>query len=273
MLQALPNLAAFLLVAAIAFVVNQVLDVDSDTINKKAFILPSKAVTKAEALGLAILLCVVLAVLVRGRDPFLILLVIAGLALGAAYSVPPVRLKARPIADLLANVAGFGWIGFIMGWLVFSDFGTEAATRSIPYALGMAAMFLNTCIPDEEGDRAAGDRTSCVAFGRKRVSLAALVLMSLAGLVAIMTDEPLCAVAALSSIPGLIAVAARPSGPNSVVASQIAARVLLILAGICAPILLAIAGITYLIAKVYYAKRFGVDYPKLGGAAPRGKAL
>jgi hypothetical protein len=57
-----------------------------------------------------------------------------------------------------------------------------------------------------------------------------------------------------------------------VVASQLAAAVLLILAGICAPILLAMAGATYLISRVYYARRFGVDYPRMGGAAPRAKA-
>lgn len=269
MLQALPNLAVFLLVAAVAFVVNQILDVESDTFNKKTFILPSKAVSRIEALGLAVGLCVVLAILLRGRDGFLMLLVIAGLALGVAYSVPPIRLKGRPVADLVANVAGFGWIGFIMGWVVVGDFGSEAVKRSIPYALGMAALFLNTCIPDEEGDRAAGDRTTCVVFGKRRVSQAALVLMCVAGAVAIIADEPLCAMAALSSVPGLIAVAVRPSAGNSMVASQLAAGILLILAGICAPILLGIAAVTYLISRLYYAKRFGVDYPKMGGATPR----
>lgn len=272
MLETLPNLALFLVVAAIAFVLNQILDLESDRINKKTFILASGAVTRTEALALAVGLCVVLALLLRGRDTLLVLLVVAGLALGAAYSVPPARLEARPIVDLLANVAGFGLIGFVMGWAVFSDFGTEAARKAIPYTLGMAAMYLNTCVPDEEGDRAVGDRTTCVVFGKKRVSLASLLLMSLAGAVAIVTDEPLCAVAALSSVPGLIAVAVRPTAGNSVVASQLAARILLILAGICAPILLAIAGVTYLVSKIYYAKRFGLDYPRLGGAVPRARA-
>lgn len=272
MLQSLPNLALFLLVAAVAFVVNQILDVESDTINKKAFILPARAVSRIEALGLAIVLCVILAILLRGRDAFLVWLVIAGLALGLAYSVPPARLKARPIADLLANVAGFGWIGFVMGWMVFADFSGEAARRSVPYALGMTALFLNTCIPDEEGDRAVGDRTTCVVLGKKRTGLAALVLMCVAGMVAIVADEPLCAVAALSSVPGLVAVAVRPVPGNSVVASQLAAIVLLILAGVCAPLLLGIAAVTYVISRLYYAARFGLDYPRIGGASPRAKA-
>jgi chlorophyll synthase len=272
MLGALPNLALFLLVTAFAFVVNQVMDVRSDAVNKKAFILPSGVASRAEALGLAAGLSIAAALLLRGREPLVVLLVVAGLLLGVAYSVPPLRLKARPIADLAANVAGFGWIGFMMGWVAFADGGAEAVKRSLPYALGMGAMFLNTCIPDEEGDRASGDMTTCVAFGKKRVSLAALILMSLTAAVAVVTREPLCAVAALSSVPGLVAVAVRPSPRNSVVASQLAAAVLLILAGICAPILLAMAGATYLISRVYYARRFGVDYPRMGGAAPRAKA-
>ena len=267
MLPAMPNLAIFLSVAGAAFVVNQIFDVRSDAVNRKNFILPSGAVKRTEAWAFAVALCVLIAILCRRRDGAFVALVLSGLALGLAYSVPPFRLKARPVADLLANVAGFGWIGFAMGWLAYSDLGSEAIRRSVPYSLAMASIFLNTCIPDEEGDKAAGDRTTCVAFGRKRVSFAALALMSAAAIAAIAVGEPIGAVAALSAIPGLIAVAVRPSGSYSVVASQIAAWVLLILAGVCAPVLLGIAVLTYLGSRVYYAKRFGVGYPRLGGAA------
>ena len=267
MLPALPNLSIFVLVAACAFVVNQIFDVRSDALNRKNFILPSGAVTRVEAAGFAVALGLAIAILSRGRDAFFLALVVAGLALGLAYSVPPVRLKARPIADLLANVGGFGWIGFAMGWVAYADPGAEVIRRSVPYSLAMGSIFLNTCIPDEEGDRAVGDRTTCVAFGKRRVSYAALALMSAAALVAVLVGEPIGAVASLSSIPGLIAVAVRPARSNSVVASQIGAWALLILAGVCAPILIGIAALTYLGSRVYYGKRFGIGYPRLGEAS------
>jgi 4-hydroxybenzoate polyprenyltransferase len=266
MLPAMPNLATFLLVGAFAFVVNQIFDVRSDTLNRKNFVLPSGAVSRVEAVVLAAAMCTAIAILCRGRDAAFVALALAGLGLGLAYSVPPARLKARPVADLLANVAGFGWIGFAMGWIAYSDLGAEALRRSLPYSLAMGSIFLNTCIPDEQGDRVVGDRTTCVAFGRRRVSYAALSLMSGAVLSAILVGEPIGAVAAISSIPGLIAVAVRPAASYSIVASQMAACVLVFLAGICAPILLGIAAVTYLVSRLYYRTRFGLVYPRLGGA-------
>ncbi|MFH1220715.1 MAG: UbiA family prenyltransferase [Candidatus Eisenbacteria bacterium] len=266
MLTALPSLALYSLVVAVAFVVNQVFDVKSDAVNRKNFILPANAVTKAETVILLALLLIAIGVLLRGRDSIVMMLVAVGLALGILYSVPPVRLKGKPIADLLANAIGFGWIGFVMGWLVFSDFGREPLVRSSPYVIAMAAIFLNTCIPDEVGDRAAGDSTTCVVFGKTAVSIVALALMCLAAAAGIISGEPILALAALGATPAFVAVAVRPTCSNSVLASQLAARILFLLVCVCAPILAVIGAIVYVASKIYYAKRFGVGYPRLTGA-------
>ncbi|MFZ1947792.1 MAG: UbiA family prenyltransferase [bacterium] len=267
MLPALHSLGLYLLVVAFAFVVNQIFDIKSDAINKKNFILPSGAVTRAEAAAFAATLAGAVIYLGRNETGAVATLLAAGLLLGLAYSVPPVRLKAKPFADLAANVAGFGWIGFVMGWLVFSRFGGEVCVRAIPYVVSMAAIFLNTCIPDEEGDRQARDRTTCVILGRRMASLAAVVLMSSAAGAGIVVDEPICAAAALGSIPGLVAVAVRPTPANSVLASQLAARILFVLVSVCAPVLAGIGAVTYATSRIYYAKRFGLKYPSMTGAA------
>jgi 4-hydroxybenzoate polyprenyltransferase len=266
MLEALPNFAIFLLLTASAFVVNQIFDASSDALNKKNFLIPSGAVTRTEA---AIVLGVIGAVLVIAgavRGGAVALLIAAGLVLGLAYSAPPLRLKARPVADLLANVGGFGWIGFLLGWLVFAGITREAFARSAPYAISMAGVFLNTCVADEQGDRAVGDRTSCVVFGAGPSGVGALVLVVLAVLVAILVDEPLCAVAAAAAVPGLVGVVLRRTPRRSVLASQIAALAMLLLVSICAPMLALMSVVTYAASRVYYRRRFGVSYPRLGGA-------
>jgi len=266
MLSALPALGIFLLVVGLAFVVNQVFDVASDAINRKNFILPMRAVSRRESLAFAGLLGAAIVVLCLGRGGQMTILAWAGVVLGIAYSMPPLRLKARPVADLVANTAGFGWIGFLMGWLVFGDLGREAALRSSPYAVAMAAIFLNTCIPDEEGDRAAGDRTTCVVFGRRPVALAALGLIAAAVVAGLVLDEVVVAIAALAAGPAFVAVAAEPSSANSVLASQLAARILFVLVAIMAPLLALVGVAAYVLSKVYYRKRFGIDYPRLTGA-------
>jgi 4-hydroxybenzoate polyprenyltransferase len=288
MLEVLPNLAIFLLLTASAFVVNQILDVASDAVNRKNFLIPAGLVTRTEAavvLGVMYAGLIALSALlvlrggVRGgaqggaQGVVLGSLVLAGALLGLAYSVPPLRLKARPVADLLANVGGFGWIGFLLGWLVFAGVGREAIVRSMPYAISMAGVFLNTCVADVEGDRAAGDRTSCVAFGTGPTSAAALVLVVLAVLVAFLVDEPLCAVAAAAAVPGLVGVVLKRTQGRSVLASGIAALAMLILVSICAPMLAVMSVVTFAASRIYYRRRLGVGYPRLGGADLNGADL
>jgi 4-hydroxybenzoate polyprenyltransferase len=266
MVAALPALGVYLLVVGLAFVVNQVFDVASDAINKKNFILPYQAASRREGAGFAGVLAVAIAALSIGRGPELACLALAGVLLGIAYSVPPLRFKARPVADLLANTAGFGWIGFLMGWLVFGEMGRDAMLKSTPYAVAMAAIFLNTCIPDEAGDRAAGDRTTCVALGPRATAVAALVLLAGAAISGIWLGETIVALAALAAVPAFVAVAAEPSPANSVLASQLAARVLFVLVAVLVPLLAVVGAAAYLVSKVYYLKRFGLDYPNLTGA-------
>jgi 4-hydroxybenzoate polyprenyltransferase len=266
MLRTVPNLILFVLVTSWAFVVNQITDVKSDRVNRKTYILPSGKVTIPESLVVLVLTGVLAVIFSLHRDVTLRYLVWAGLALGLAYSLRPVRLKGRPVGDLLANVVAFGVIGFAMGWLVFADIGIDLLFRSLPYSLAMAAIFLNTCIPDEEGDRVAGDRTSCVVFGRVVASRAALVLLVLSAVCAFVVGETLCGLAVLGSMAAFVAVAAEPVHENSVVASQFSTRLLFVLVSVKAPLLGLLGVASYVAAKVYYAKRFGLDYPNLKGA-------
>jgi 4-hydroxybenzoate polyprenyltransferase len=266
MLEVVPNLVLFALVTAFAFVINQISDIEVDAVNRKNFILPSGLVSRAEGIAFAVGICVVAVAMSLSVDSTSRYLVWIGLVLGFAYSTPPIRLKGRPLGDVLANIAGFGLIGFAMGWLVFSQLRVDLVLRSMPYGIAMGAIFLNTCIPDEEGDRAVGDRTSCVAFGRKPVTKAALVLMFGAFSAGIITDELLCSLAALGSTPAFVALAVEPTPRSSVIASQFAARLLFGLVCIRAPILALIGLISFAGAKIYYNRRLGVDYPRLTGA-------
>jgi 4-hydroxybenzoate polyprenyltransferase len=265
-MEVLPNLGLFGLVVAAAFVLNQIFDVESDRANKKAFLMPMGAVTRrqgvlvfaaviASAVGLSFLF-----------DRGVRYMAWLGLILGFLYSAPPVRLKGKAVLDMVANVAGFGVVGFAMGWLAYAGMGMPLWIRSSPYALAMAGIFLNTCIPDEAGDRLAGDRTSCVVFGRSAVARWALILTAAAAAVGILTGEMLCVLAVAASLPALVAVSAEPDPASSVVASQLAARSLLVLVCVKAPVFAVITVAVYVASRAYYRRRFGVGYPRMEGA-------
>ncbi|THV30307.1 hypothetical protein E9998_07065 [Glycomyces paridis] len=86
-------------------------------------------------------------------------------ALGWAYSVPPVRLKARPGADLLAN-AVVGVLGPLGGWVAFTGgahgFPWQLAVLGV---LAAAALYLPTTAADRDADRRAGIATIAVRLG------------------------------------------------------------------------------------------------------------
>jgi hypothetical protein len=92
------------------------------------------------------------------------------------------------------------------------------------------------------------------------------VFMAASALLGLLTGEVLCTLAVVGSLPAIVAVSAEPSPPNSVLASQYAARLLLVLVCIRAPALAILGGAAYVGSRVYYRKRFGLRYPDLTGA-------
>jgi 4-hydroxybenzoate polyprenyltransferase len=120
----------------------------------------------------------------------LFILVAIGLALGAAYSVPPVRLKGRGFAQLVCL-----WLIIFVGPMLFVALLVDAyppPTLLILAAaygtLQMGVILINTA-EDYPEDLAAGIRTTVVATGlRTGVALAlALAAVGSAGLLATLT--------------------------------------------------------------------------------------
>ncbi|SDE25440.1 UbiA family prenyltransferase [Glycomyces harbinensis] len=89
--------------------------------------------------------------------------------LGWAYSAPPIRLKARPGADLLAN-AVIGVVGPLGGWVAFTG-GAQGFPWPIAVVgvLAAAGLYLPTTAADRDADRAAGIGTIAVSLGPRAV--------------------------------------------------------------------------------------------------------
>ncbi|MEU8612528.1 UbiA prenyltransferase family protein, partial [Actinoplanes sp. NPDC048791] len=99
--------------------------------------------------------------------PLFVLGVAGVLALGWAYSVPPLRLKTRPGWDVVVNALVVGVVSPAAGW---------AITRTpweFPWQFGLigllfaAALYLPTTVTDLAADAGAGDTTFAVRFGAR----------------------------------------------------------------------------------------------------------
>ena len=129
---------------------------------------------RASAAGLAI--CTL-------REPRVLLLGLAGMALAFFYHAPPLRLAYRGCGELAVGIA-YGPLIALGGFLVQTG-ATDATLAWLSLALGLliAAFLLINEFPDYRADRAGAKRNLVVRLGRGRAARLYLLLAGLAYLV------------------------------------------------------------------------------------------
>lgn len=105
----------------------------------------------------------------------LVALTASFLALAWAYSMPPIRLKTRPGADVATNALGVGGIPLLAGWCVARTLG-EFPWPFLGVSLAVAAaLYIPTTLVDHDADLAAGEATLATRLGPRgayRIGLA-----------------------------------------------------------------------------------------------------
>lgn len=97
--------------------------------------------------------------------PLFVLGVAGVLALGWAYSVPPLHLKTRPGWDVAVNAVVVGVVSPAAGWSITRapwDFPWQFGVIGLLFA---AALYVPTTVTDLAADSGAGDTTFAVRFG------------------------------------------------------------------------------------------------------------
>ena len=230
--------------------------------------MPRNLVTKTEATLFVVSLSVAALFLSYLAGKIVLVLCLFGLLIGFCYSIPPLRLKNRPPADLISNAVGFGLIAFLMGYQSEGSLTHQSLLRAIPYVVAMAGIYVNTCIPDIEGDLKVGDTTICAMIGKEKSAWVALLFIVVASLLSIVLGEMLCLIGTVIALPAAVGLAIDPWRECSVLTSQIVGRGFFITVSILMPLLALIGLLTYVGSKVYYARRLRIDYPRIDGAKP-----
>jgi 4-hydroxybenzoate polyprenyltransferase len=156
------------------YLLNGVTDVEEDRINGSGRPVASGALGLGEArFGVAILAgLALLGAAVLGRPP--LWAVLAALALGWAYSGPPLYLKRRPAG--LAAMAGLG--GLLTYYAGYAAGGggarnlSELLAFAVVMSLWMGLVGQSKDLSDAEGDERAGRRSLPVVWGERRARLA-----------------------------------------------------------------------------------------------------
>ena len=255
-------MALFSLLMGGIYVLNQVQDVDVDRLNNKLFLLANGwvSVKSARVQGWMLM---TLAVAGAFRLQWKLgVLFLVSMALGMAYNA---GWKGRPVGGLLANMAGFGLLAFVVGWMAgTSPFGWKALWCSIPYPFAIGAVYANTTVLDVEGDRKIGKNTLSVRFGCDGALWLGLAFVACAGAAAWMVGDRIMLLSGGIALPffGWMMISKDARAIDR--ASKVAMLALSLRMAWAYPWYLALMGGTFLGSRWYYTKRFGMRYPELG---------
>jgi homogentisate phytyltransferase/homogentisate geranylgeranyltransferase len=180
-----PDLAATVLVGLMVNVaivgVNQITDVEIDRINKPFLPIAAGELSLAGARAIVVTCTAVPVLLAVTQGWVETVAVAAGLAVGAIYSLPPLRLKRFPVA---ASLCITGVRSLVVNLGVYWHFAgrIDAPVWALclfvlPFSFAIAVL---KDVPDIEGDRAYSIRTFTVRLGGRRVFQIGLAALGLA---------------------------------------------------------------------------------------------
>jgi homogentisate phytyltransferase/homogentisate geranylgeranyltransferase len=165
---------------------NQLEDIDIDKINKPDLPLASGEFTRGQGQLIVIITCIVALALAWLTGPFLMGMVTISLAIGTAYSLPPIRLKQFPF---WAALCIFSVRGTIVNLGLFLHFSwVLQRSQGIPGAVWALTVFILVFtfaiaifkdIPDMEGDRFYNITTFTLQLGQQKVFNLALWVLTI----------------------------------------------------------------------------------------------
>jgi 4-hydroxybenzoate polyprenyltransferase len=261
----LPSPIALLSLTSIlvcAYLLNQVFDRETDEKNDKCFYLSRGIFRVRTLIIMAAVFFLVAAYAFQGVvSPIQRWTLLLSLALSLLYSLPPIRLCARPFLDMLANAFGYGGCAVVMGFGAYQSSAADAMAVSVPYVLLVASTFLHTTILDVEGDRASGKISTAVFIGERRSTNLAAFFHLLAVLSAFVTSNFVAIVVSGLTVPASIHALKTGTRSASTILVQANTLVVAVVAAFFWPVFGAVLVPLVLLARFYYHRRFGIIYP------------
>ncbi len=245
------------------YIYNQIHDIESDRNNGKVFFLPQNIIALPAAYTMFAVLNIVALAGAFSISASLgaIFLIIAGL--GILYSHPKINYKGKAGKALWSNMFGSAMLPFLIGWaFVTQSITLEAVLKSMPYFLAVGAVYLNTTLPDREGDKKAGKETYATVWKVNRLQWSALIRVAFAVLFAWMVGDLAAFFGSLLALPFFIRAVVTEKVSDSVMATKAAVLLLSLFACIYFPPYLLIILLSIILTRAYYRLRFDFAYPK-----------
>jgi 4-hydroxybenzoate polyprenyltransferase len=255
-------LLAFAAVMGASFVLNQISDADTDRINEKLHFIPRGMIGPRIALIYGGLLAfaglLIFAIFFQGA--FIAALLFFVLT-GIFYNFGAFALKQSLLGGFIANLL-MGLLAFAIGFTAFIDLSLPALALSAwPLGLVNSGLYLLTTLQDKSGDEQTGKQTVATIFGESR-SLRGAALLVASGSVFL----PLTSWGALFLLPVVVFVPAL-FWQTRLQTGIYLLRTMIIIQGLAVslywPWFLLMGGMIFVLSRYYYARRFGMVYPRI----------
>lgn len=262
-LRSFAGLTLFTFMMGAVYIMNQLVDVETDKYNRKLFLLSDDYIEKKQAVYYMLFLFFISLPFsfFIGKDfGFFFIL---SFMVGILYSGYPFSFKDRPFIDMASNGLGYGTLSFLLGWSVNKDVNALVFLKTIPYFLAVSSVFLNSTIPDIVGDKRSGKITTGVFLGKKKTLLLAFFLDFLSLITSILLKDKICIFASAFSLPLFLIAFIRPDKRMILYSIRIS-PLFLTFAVICIyPLFIIPLLSVYFFQKIYYKIRFNVNYPSI----------
>jgi 4-hydroxybenzoate polyprenyltransferase len=253
------------MLASSAYYINQIYDFESDRLNGKVAFLERGYVSQKQLVIAAVATSIGGLVLSFFYAKITIAIAVQLLLLGLFYSVPPLRLKDRPLSGLLSNAYGYGFLVpfAVMPEITVHNAGLLGWDNPFYFFCAVGAIYVMTTLSDIGGDSSTGKRTIAVVFGRTRSYLLAILLLGGACWFAISSETLFLTLIAGVSLGAVIAATYVRSERFDLFATKLPILLLTILAGWWYPIYLLFMVALLVGTRLYYKRRFGIIYPQI----------
>ncbi len=263
--------AGFLTIAGLCslmgavYLVNQVKDRESDSLNDKLHFIPRGIISPRYAVILTVFLILTGILFLVLESQFVVLFTAAGIVLvtGILYNLGRIAWKNSPWLSLVTSIIGGAGI-WLIGWFLAGNIFAPDWLRLIGYVAAFNAVALLTTIPDLDGDKKTGKITLAVAYGIKPVKIIAMVFCSISFVLAYISGDTLLSIASGISLPIFLGTLIFSSTGWLLAAIKLPILILSILVGMFYyPAYLAVIVIYYIFARIYYKARFNLSYPAI----------
>jgi 4-hydroxybenzoate polyprenyltransferase len=252
------------------YVINQVADRQVDAMNAGFPILAKGKIPLRLAWAAAIILALVSVLIPLANRPVLSLFSVMSLAMGTIYCIKPFYFSGRFVLDFLANAVGFACIAFGVGWhLSGATFGITFFISSAPYFLLMCAGSISSTLPDVEGDRKCGKKTTAVVVGAQNAHILASLFIAAGLAVSLILHDWVALTCAGLAVPFYSAYLIRKTAGTMESTYKIGGVIMMLAAAAVFPYLVFASLLSLFATIVYFRLRFHVWYPSLVPAAKK----